>query len=224
MDSIWTFTGGYLFPALATFAQLLPPAAVLPAWRQAPPARRWIAILFLVYFLSDVSQLAIAFTLGPNLWFFTFIEPVEDAILLWALSFWQPRPFTRIAVRAAIPLVAATYIGIGLVAGELGTFRTFSSPFRALLMMAITAFTLVANVQHSPERVWSQDWLWTTLGVLLYFGVLVASEPVLSAIAPTQLQLMREVLSVRAALNVVAFVLVWRGMRCPIPGSSSGST
>lgn len=212
------------FPAAATLAQLLPPLAVVPRWRTATAARRWIVVWCVVFFLADLLQIALAAALGNNLWLFTILQPVEDAILLWALSHWQVRPVMRITLRVAIPLVIATYVGIAIAAGELATFKTFSGPFRALLIMSFAAYTLIANVAETPERVSNRDWLWTTLGVLLYFGLLVATDPIVSAMGPDQLAAMRRVYLVRASGDVLAFILIWRGMRCPLPNNSSGST
>lgn len=212
-----------VFPLAATLSQLLPLSAVVPVWRTTTPARRWMAIWFLVFFISDLCQIAILLTRGPNLWFFAYIEPVEDAVLLWTLSYWQPRPFMRIAVRAAIPFFIGTYIAIVIAAGESTTFGTFSGPFRSVTLMACTAYTLVANIGATPEKVWEQDWLWACLGILLYFGLLAATDPILAAMGRADLQAMRRVHIVRDVGDIIAFLLVWRGMRCPTPSSSSGS-
>ncbi|HMN08519.1 MAG TPA: hypothetical protein PKC83_06990 [Gemmatimonadaceae bacterium] len=213
-----------VFPAAATLAQLLPPLVVVPRWRAASAARRWIAIWCIAFFVADLMQIAIAMTRGSNLWFIALMQPLEDAILFWALSYWQVRPVARIALRVAIPLVIATYVGIGIAAGEWGSFQTFSGPFRALLAMSFTAYTLVSNIAAAPERVSSKDWLWTTLGVLLYFGLLVATDPIFSAIGAHDVDALSRVFAVRSVGDVLAFILIWRGMRCPPPISSSGST
>lgn len=214
----------YVFPAAATVAQLLPPIAVVPRWRTTSTVRRWVAVWCLVFFFADLLQIAFAARLGDNRWLISLLQPVEDAILLWAFSHWQVRPVMRIALRVAIPLVIATYVGIGIALGEEATFQNFSGPFRALLLMSFAAYTLVANIAKAPEQVAGKDWLWTTLGVLLYFGLLVATDPIVSAMGPGQLDAMIRVYSVRAVGDVLAFILIWRGMRCPLPTSSSGST
>jgi len=213
-----------IFPMAATFAQLLPSVVVFAGWRRATEARRWIALWCLAFFLSDVLQLILSLAFGANLWAFIYISPVEDALLLWALSYWQTRPVTRIALRIAIPLVIASYVVIAIIAGELESYKTFSGPFRALMIMIWTAFTLVTNIAKVPERVWAHDWLWTCLGVLLYFGMFVVTEPIIAAMPRDQVENMFRVYNVRAMGDVVAFILIWRGMRCPLPSSSSGST
>lgn len=208
----------------AALAQLLPPLALRRTWGRTTGARRWIAYWCVAFFLSDSLQLGLSLTQGANLWIFIYIEPLEDALLLWGLSCWQTRPVTRIALRLAIPLVIATYVAIAFAAGEQNTYKIFSGPFRALVIMLWTAFTLVSNVARTPEGVWNYDWLWTTLGVLLYFGLLVSTEPVIAAMGIDQIESQRRVYDVRAIGDVIAFMLIWRGMRCPLPNSSSGST
>ncbi|MBK6485268.1 MAG: hypothetical protein IPF98_00035 [Gemmatimonadetes bacterium] len=208
----------------ATFAQLLPSVVVFARWRRTTVARQWIALWCVAFFLSDALQLILSMAFGTNLWVFIYISPVEDALLLWALSHWQTRPVTRMALRIAIPLVIASYVVIAIIAGELESYKTFSGPFRALMIMTWTAFTVVTNIATAPERVWARDWLWTCLGVLLYFGMFVVTEPIIAAMPRDQVENMFRVYNVRAIGDVVAFILIWRGMRCPLPSNSSGST
>lgn len=209
---------------LATSSQLLPLLAVAATWRRATEPRRWIAIWCLFFFLSDIAQLAISTVSGNNLWYFTYAEPAEDAMLLWAFSSWQVKPLARIAVRVSIPLVVVAYLVLIFATGEQDTFKTISHPFRALVLLLWTAYTLLSNLAHRPEGVWGRDWLWTTLGVMLYFGLFAAIDPIVAAMDPTDRRAMLLVYNARAFGDVVAFVLIWRGMRCPLPISSSGST
>lgn len=214
----------YPFPTAATLAQLLPSIAVFLAWSRTTDARKAIAMWCLAFFVSDLVQLQVTLMYGENWWIFIYIEPFEDALLLWALSYWQTRPLTRITLRIATPLFIASYVTLAIAAGEQDTFKTFSGPFRALIIMGWTAFTLITNLARSPERPWSRDWLWTTLGILLYFGLLVATDPIVAAMPRDQIENMKRVYDVRAIGDVFAFILMWRGMRCPLPNSSSGST
>ena len=209
---------------LAVWAQLLPTVVVARSWSRAPEARRWIAYWCLFFFVSDLLQLAISRSSGNNLWYFTFAEPVEDVLLLWAFSHWQVKPLARIAVRASIPLVVVAYMLLIFATGEQSTYKTISHPFRALVFLLWTAYTLLSNLAHRPEGVWGRDWLWTSLGILLYFGLFAAIDPIVAAIDPADVRAMLLVYNARAIGDVIAFVLIWRGMRCPLPISSSGST
>lgn len=212
-----------LFPYSAIASQLLPVAAVATQWRRTTPARRWIAVWFLSLFLSDILQMVATRLWGNNLWFFTYADPVEDALLLWALSFWQVRPEARITFRVAIPLVVVTYLAIVIVSGEHETFKVFAGTFRALIMLVATLYTLLTNLARDPEHAWNHDWLWTSFGLTLFWGVSVALRPIAEAARPYGNDTLIAVWSVKSSLDVVAFFLVWRGMRCPLPTRSSAS-
>lgn len=210
--------------AAAVATQLLPALAVMQLPRQVPPARFWIAIWALVFFASDLIQFAIT-VLGrqSNLWFFLIANPVEDAALLMAFSYWQVRPVMRTTFRIAIPLLAIVTLAIALSFGEVNTFKAASSPFRLLLIVSAVAYTLVARTSVENERIWTRDWLWTSLGVILYYAAYVMVDPVSMALYPEQADLARRVYVIKAAVDVLAYLLVWKGMRCPVE-TSLGST
>lgn len=209
----------------ATLVQLLPPLAVFPSWRRTSEARRWIAIWGVLFFASDLLQLGFSRWQYNNLFLFIFINPVEDGVILWALSYWQLRPVTRIAFRVAIPIVILIYVVIAVAAGENDSFQTFAGPFRALVVMAASLFTLLSRSTEDADGVWTKDWLWATIGVSLYYGLIVAAQPIVAIVAPQSTSAARAVFTVKAIGDVIAFILIWRGMRCPLMQSNySGST
>jgi hypothetical protein len=210
--------------AAAIATQLLPPLAVAAMSRPVPPARLWIAIWALLFFVSDMMQAVIARLTGGNLWFFAIANPLEDAALLMAYSYWQVRPVMRLGFRIAIPLLALVTLAIAIGFGELNTFKAVSSPFRLLLLTTAVAYTLVVRAAHEDERIWRRDWLWTSLGVILYLAAYVVVDPVSRALLPRSEVLAQLVYVVKAVVDVVAYLMVWKGMRCPVETASSGST
>jgi hypothetical protein len=214
----------YAFPIVATLSQLLPTIAVAMRWRESDAPRRWVAVWGLLFFASDIAQIVASRLVGPNWFLFPFINPLEDALTLWILSYWQVRPFSRLVMRIAIPFVLLAYILISMAASEVGTYQTFSGPFRALVILTASLFTLVSRIAAEPESVLSRDWSWVTMGFALYYGVFVAIEPVTAAIGDSNRDALIAVYSVRAVLDTVAFILIWRGMRCPLQNGFSGST
>lgn len=202
----------------AISAQLLPVLAVLSLERPVPRARHWIAIWATIFFVSDLTQMSITqFTSADsNLWFFLISHPIEDAALLMAFSYWQLRPVMRLTFRTAIPLLAIATLAIALAFGEANTFKANSSPFRLLLISAAVAYTLVARTASEDDRIWDRDWLWTSLGVLLYYSANVVVDPVSAMIYPQSPSLARMVYVVKAAFDVLAYLMVWKGMRCPV--------
>jgi hypothetical protein len=211
--------------AAAVATQLLPALAVAHLPRPVPPARFWVAVWALVFFASDLMQLAIS-VLGreSNLWFFLIANPIEDGAILMAYSYWQVRPVMRSTFRVAIPLLAVATIAIAFSFGEVNTFKVASSPFRLLLIASAVSYTLVARTAVENERIWTRDWLWTSLGVILYYAAYVVVDPVSKALYPEHADLARQVYVIKAAVDVLAYLLVWKGMRCPVETSSESTS
>jgi len=229
VTSVDAFSGAFppwqlAIVAAAVATQLLPALAVAQLPRPVPPARFWVAVWALVFFASDLIQFAIT-VLGreSNLWFFLIANPIEDAAILMAYSYWQLRPVMRSTFRIAIPLLAFATLAIAVSFGEINTFKAASSPFRLLLIATAAAYTLVVRTSVETERIWTRDWLWTSLGVILYYAAYVVVDPVSKALLPEHQDLARQVYVVKAGVDVLAYLLVWKGMRCPVE-ASLGST
>ena len=124
---------------LAVWAQLLPTVAVARTWNRAPEARRWIAYWCLFFFVSDIAQLAISRASGNNLWYFTYSEPLEDAILLWAFSHWQVKPLARIAKFFPVP--------------EAGLLASARTPLKPLDLVPCGLRTSLGHSTEEPEQV-----------------------------------------------------------------------
>ena len=200
--------------ALAMAAQLLPVLEVRRLGRPIPPARLWIAIWSLVFFISDIGQIFVAQATGDNLWFFAVMNPIEDAALLMAYSYWQRSPVMRLTFRMAMPLLVAATLAIALSLDEINNFKSVSSPFRLLFLTIAVAYTLVSRATAETGSIWRRDWLWTSFGVILYTAAYVVVDPVSAALYPTRPDLARFVYVVKAGLDTVAYLLVWKGMRC----------
>lgn len=209
--------------ALAIASQLLPLFSLLEQPRPVPQARRWVAIWGAIYLLSDVLQPIIARASGNNQWFIQWANPVEDAALLMAFSAWQLRPVLRLTFRLAIPLLALVTIAIAWRVDEIGTFKAVSSPFRLLLLSSAVAWTLVSRSAVAVDRIWRQDWFWVSLGVVLHFSASVLVDPISSRLYPTRPDLVFTIYFLKASVDVLAFALIYVGMRCPTHATSSTS-
>ena len=99
--------------------------------------------------------------------------------------------------------------------GVAGSF-TNSSPFRLLLIAVGVAYTLVARTAVEDSRIWDRDWLWTSLGVLLYYAANVVVDPVTAMIYPQSPTLALMVYFVKAIVDLCAYLMVWKGMRSPV--------
>jgi hypothetical protein len=141
-----------------------------------------------------------------------------------AYSYWQIRPVMRLSFRIAIPLLAVVTLAIAIGFGEVNTFKAASSPFRLLLLATGVAYTLVVRTAQENDRIWARDWLWTSLGVILYYTAYVVVDPVSMALYSDHPGLARQVYVVKAGVDVLAYLMVWKGMRCPVEAPSSRST
>jgi hypothetical protein len=208
----------------AVLAQVFPPLAVWLNGTGRDPARWWVAVWAVAYVISDFAQLLLALTSGQNLWFLTISQPVQDGLLLWALSLWQNRPVMRLTFRVAIPIHVLVTLGFAIAAGEQETFKTFASPFRSLVILSAAAYTIVSRSAEETDRIWMRDWLWTSLGVALYYGVYVIVEPVSGwLLAQGRSETVVNLYVVKAIFDVLAFLLIWKGMRCPLTPDFSAS-
>lgn len=208
----------------ATFAQLLPALPVVRSWDRVPIVRRWVAIWCVTYFLTDIVQFVAMKVQGNNLWLMTYLNPVEDAAVLWALSYWQTKPVARIAFRVGIPMVVIAYVILAIAAGELRTFQTISGTFRALVLLVAALFTFLSNLSQHTENATLQDWSWASLGIAIYFGLQISRDAIANLLGAGDLAVLRAVFAVKAFLDIIAFIIIWQGMRCPLPNGSSGST
>jgi hypothetical protein len=207
----------------AVGSQMLPVAALATLGPPLPRARYWLGVWFLLALLSDFIQLAISSVPGAsNLWFMNSAQVFEDVILLWALSFWQVTPIMRLSFRLGIPLFAGVALTVAYVAGETTITQSVTGPFRCLVMMSAFSYTLIANLREESELALSRDWLWGSIGFTLYFGMLLIVPPVSASLYPDNIALARLVYTIKAMINVVAFLLIARGLMCPIPARSSG--
>ncbi|MBK8247956.1 MAG: hypothetical protein IPK85_11235 [Gemmatimonadetes bacterium] len=200
--------------------QLPPFLAARALGSNAPPARVWIGWWALVFFAADIGQLVIADLIGSNLLFILLVSPIEDACILWAYSFWQRRPVLRLSFRVAVPLLAVVSTGIAVYAGEAGDFQAVSGPFRLLIITAAIAFTLVTRAVSETGQIWQRDWMWISLGAILYYAAFVVVPPISKALMTQSVELAQLVYVVKAVVDMAAFLMIWKGMRCPVETSS----
>ncbi len=190
----------------------------------APPARVWIGWWALAFFVADLLQALISELFGNNLGFFLFANPIEDGCILWAYSYWQTRPVMRLSFRVAVPVLAIASTALAIGAGEAGGFLAISGPFRLLVIAAAVAFTLVSRAVQESGAIWRRDWLWISLGALLYYSAFVVVNPVSKMLMTDSPQLAQLVYVVKAVVDSAAFLMVWQGMRCPVETSSPSTS
>jgi hypothetical protein len=207
----------------AALSQALPILAAFRHGRRLPRERLWTVAWCAALILGDSLQLWMRGSNGTNnLWLRAAGAPIQNAIMLWTLSLWQRHAVSKLAFRIAIPLFLVTLVALIPTVGETTTFDTVTGPFQALLLLASALYTLVRNAASDPERVTRQDWFWVTLGVSLYFGLRVALPPFAAFLMSSHVELVRLAYFVQAWADIATFLLIARGIWCPLPQTRSG--
>jgi hypothetical protein len=200
----------------ASGAQVLPLLGAARHRFRLTPARRWVVVWCIALLAGDAGQLLTGRG-TPNSWVgYTFV-PLQNAIMLWTLSLWQQDPVSRLAFRVAIPLYLAALLALIPAVKVAATFNQITWPFQAFLLLAGSLFTLVRRSVAEPDRVTSRDWFWITFGASLFFAFRMALPPFVDLMLPTHRDLARFAYVVSSWADIVAYVLIARGMVCPLP-------
>jgi|SRR5689334_5073459 len=208
---------------VASFSQILPILAGARYRLTLPPARLFAILWCIALLVGDGLQLWLRGSTGNNnLWLRAASVPIQNAIMLWTLSLWQRHDVSRLAFRIAIPIFLITLVALIPTVKETGTFDTVTGPFQALLLLAGALYTLVTNAARDPEGVTRHDWFWITIGASLYFGLRVALPPFATILVASHPELVRLAYLVQAWTDIATFLLIARGIWCPLPQARSG--
>ncbi|HEU4700670.1 MAG TPA: hypothetical protein VFS40_15910 [Gemmatimonadales bacterium] len=216
----------YALLVASTLCELAPVAAAL-RWRPLrvlPAPRRLVVLCFLLMFLEDALLWWTARHQGNNLWLGYLAAPVQTTLLLFALAWWQTGAVERRAVRLAAVGFVGLWILLVLGLEDTGTFSRFAAPLRALLVVAVAAWTLVRRSTRTLESPTEEAWFWVATGLLLYFGTGVVLDPVSRLLLRTAPHLVLAAHVAKAGINIVTYFLVARGMLCRLPSGSSGGS
>ena len=206
---------GPLIFYLAIVSQATPALAALAARRPLDPARAYTLAWCGVMLAVDLVGMALAWNRVSNLWLSYILAPVSAAFVLWTLSHWQAAEVARLTCRIAIvPTVVAWGVLTWLVEG-VSTFSLAAAPMVKLVCLAAAAFTLVAGSLHERQALLRRDWFWVSAGMTLYFATSAALEPLGALLLASRPDLVKNAYECHAGLDVVAFLLIARGMTCP---------
>jgi hypothetical protein len=208
---------------VAALSQVLPVLSGLRYRSRLPPPRIWTIAWCLAGLAGDGLQLWLRGSTGNNnLWVRAAIVPIGNAVMLWTLSLWQRHAVSRLAFRIAIPIFLIALLALIPTVSETRAFDTVAGPFQSLLLLAGALYTLVTNAARDPEGVTVHDWFWITLGASLYFGLRVALPPFAAMLIASHQELVRLAYLLQAWADIVVFLLIARGIWCPLPQAHSG--
>lgn len=202
---------------VATYAQVLPLVGAARHRFRLTPARRWVVVWCIALLAGDAAQYFTGTGSVNNLWVQYIFVPLQNALMLWTLSLWQEDPVSRLAFRVAIPLYLAALLALIPAVKVATTFNQITWPFQAFLLLAGSLYTLVKRSIAEPDRVTSRDWFWITLGTSLFFAFRMALPPFVELMLPDNPYWARLAYEVSGWADIVAYVLIARGMVCPLP-------
>jgi hypothetical protein len=179
----------------------------------------WAAMLSLQQGLGALLAAA-----GRNNHFLRYVSlPLSVAMTLWALSLWQTRRAAVSVLRTAIPVALAAWVVLMLVVEDPATFSTAIEPLTSLVGLSAAAYTLASRSLEDAQGLAQQDWFWTSVGLILYFGTLSTLGP-LAVLLRGDVVLIVRAYELKSVVDVIAFLAVARGVTCPTQPKRSGSS
>jgi hypothetical protein len=213
---------GVLYAAIV--AQGLPFLAALPRWRANPAPRQWTAFWGLTLVASDMISGAVTKFRGNNVLVLYLYIPPTLALILWVLSLWQEQRLWRTVYRIATAL-GLTLLPLLLLAPRPGgLIDDLGIPTLRLIGLAVALHLLVSRSARAVEPVAEKDWFWISLGVAIYFAGSVALQPFVAYARKSQPELLLPGYLIKAAVDIVAFLLITVGMLCTTPPTRHGGS
>jgi hypothetical protein len=200
---------------LGTISQGVPQAVAAVTRRRLSAARFWVLVWCTVELGFDLLQMWLAKHDVRNLWVAYIETPTQTAVALWAFSCWQTRELARLTLRFAIVPFLAAWAALLLAFESTSDFSRVSQPMAILVSLCAAMYTLVVRSIREPGSLARKDWFWASSGMALYFALTVVIAPLSALLAGNDASGLVMAYQARAALTVVAFLLVAVGMACP---------
>jgi hypothetical protein len=199
---------------LGTLSQAVPPVVAVAARRRIRGARAWVLAWCLVLLAFDLVQMWLARRGQRNLWIVYVDTPLQVSLALWAFSCWQTRELSRLTLRLAVVPFLAVWAAL-LTLESTADFSRVSQPMASLVGLCAAAFTLLVRSYEERGSLVRQDWFWMGAGMALYFGLTVVIGPLSALLVGGDIRNMLVAYQLRAAVQIVALLLVAVGMACP---------
>lgn len=204
-------------------SQALPAIAALRHRRSLPLARRWIVAWSLAGLAFDAVGLYFALRRQNNHWLSYISAPTMAVTVLMALSCLQPGLLGRRLLR----LIAVSFVGAVIVlvlfVESVSTFSLLRGPIESLLIVAASLGTLLVLIRQEQGSLLQRDWFWICTGLALRYGGAVALDPLARLLIGDSQQVVLSALKVKAVVDMAAYLLIARGVWCPVlPQPSSG--
>lgn len=183
-----------------------------------------VAVWTLMLLATDLGRLILGSLGINNHWVYYAVMPIGAGLVLWTLALYQTAPVLRTALRLAIPGFLALYVPLLLLVENIGGFSRVAVPLYATVLLGASLITLVHRSLLADGQLASHDWFWISAGLSLYFGSTTLLHPTALILLPTRADLVRGAYYLKAAVDVVAMILLARGVLCPLPQPTSGGS
>jgi len=190
---------------LAGLSEAFPLAGAAAARRPVHGGRAWVLLWSALLLVHGVR----------NVWLSYIFSPAANATLLWALSCWQVSDLARLTMRLAIVPLLAVWAVLTLAFEDTSSFSRAADPLAYLVGLFAAAFTLIGRSRVSTSDLLRQDWFWVSAGLALYTGTFSMVGPLSALLVGSEPALMVKAYQFEAALSVVAFLAIARGVTCP---------
>lgn len=197
-------------------------AAALLVRRTLTPPLGLVALCFVVMFAQDTALWTLAEHRVNNLWLLHAGIPVQTALVLGAYSYWQVGELERLTLRFAIVGFLLVWMVLFVWFEEPRAFSRFSKPLQAVLLVSVSAWTLVRRAHESLEPLVRADWFWVTSGLLGYFAVGAVLSPVSHLLMQSAPDLVVKAFLGKAAFSILVYLAIARGILCRMPLETSG--
>lgn len=171
----------------------------------------------------DAVGLYFALRRQNNHWLSYISAPTMAVTVLMALSCLQPGLLGRRLLR----LIAVSFVGAVIVlvlfVESVSTFSLLRGPIESLLIVAASLGTLLVLIRQEQGSLLQRDWFWICTGLALRYGGAVALDPLARLLIGDSQQVVLSALKVKAVVDMAAYLLIARGVWCPVlPQPSSG--
>jgi hypothetical protein len=170
----------------------------------------------------DVIGLSYALRGENNHWLAYISAPSQTVIALIALSYWHETVARSILRFTALAFIVAVVLLVGFVETTT-TFSLIRRPMESLLLILASLGTLLLLVRQEQGSLFQRDWFWICTGLALRYGGAVALDPLARLLIGDSESVVLSALKVKAVVDMAAYLLIARGVWCPVlPQPSSG--
>lgn len=204
-----------LLAYVAVFSQAAPLFAAAAWRRHGSGTRRWVLGWCALLLVVDCVSGWLGSHGAHNIFLSNLVIPASVAVVLWTLSLWQTGDLGRLTMRLAIVPFLLVWTVLTLAVEDFSTFSRAADPMASIVGLGAAAFTLLARSSASQGDLSRRDWFWVTGGMALCFATSSALGPLSALLVASAPQLLDRAYELKAGLDIVAFLLIARGVTCP---------